>query len=101
MRRPRSFTQKKTVYTFTTVPKQVKQYNGNKAREYDFLFKLGSEENVSIKLRHGVTFLFTGRLLTHRQICNMPCDYDNDLFLILRHMEAKDCSVILIIFLKK
>ena len=67
-------------YTFITVPKKSKHHNGNKVREYNFMFKLNDEDNVSIKLRYVITFLFTGRLLTHRQTCNILYGYNNDLF---------------------
>ena len=64
--------------TVIVVPNQASLTN--KDREFRFVFQLQQYMNVSFKLKHGISFMFTGKFLTHRQQCTIPCEGDNDIF---------------------
>ena len=52
-------------YTLITVPNQNKPKES--LVEYDFLFKLTGKQTINIPLKSGVTFMFSGLFLNHRQ----------------------------------
>ena len=54
--------------------------------KYTFIFKLQKKINIAIKLSSGITFVFSGKLLSHCQTYNYPCTPKYDIFLILGHM---------------
>ena len=54
------------------VPKQVPIKNND--REYSFVFQLKKHINIYFKLKYGISFMFTGKFLTHQQRCTHPCD---------------------------
>ena len=64
--------------TVIVVPDQSCQTN--KDREFQFVFQLQKYMNVSFKLKYGISFIFSGKLLTHRQQCTLPCEGNNDVF---------------------
>ena len=64
--------------TVIVVPKQVKMKNEKKV--YRFIFQLKKHLNISFKLKYGVSFMFSGKCLTHRQQCSHPIQEKNDLF---------------------
>ena len=66
-------TENDCTYTLITVPKQEYKLSIKNKRQYSFVYKLKIKENVSIRLTPGLTFLFSGKMLTHRQTCNMLC----------------------------
>ena len=62
-------TENDCTYTVISVPEQEKI--GSIQPDYTFIFKLKEEGgSVGIKLEPGVTFIFSGKLLTHRQMRN-------------------------------
>ena len=73
-------TENDATYTIITVPKQEQSTQKNDKRQYTFLFKLQNKTNMCIKLRSGITFCYSGKLLTHHQTCNMPCSPEVDMF---------------------
>ena len=73
-------TENDCIYTLITVPKQEIIKNECLKREYQFLFKLNGYQNIAIKLVYGVTILFSGNFLTHRQYCNRPSLPMDDVF---------------------
>ena len=52
-------------YTLISVPEQKDKCIG----DVDFLFQLGKKHNVGIALDDGLSFIFSGKYLTHRQCC--------------------------------
>ena len=52
-------------YTLITIPNQSKTKDS--LVDYDFLFKLSSKQSLNISLKSGVTFMFSGLFLRHRQ----------------------------------
>ena len=52
----------------------------NREREFQFVFQLQKFVNVSLKLKHGISFICSGKFLTHRQHCTLPCKGDSDVF---------------------
>jgi len=73
-------TENDATYTVINVPDQQDNVKKNKARQYTFLFKLCNKKNICFKLRSGVTFVYSGKLLTHHQTCNLPCSPTEDMF---------------------
>ena len=73
-------TENDATYTVINVPKQDESMKKNKARQYTFLFKLRNNKNVCFKLRSGITFVYSGKLLTHHQTCNLPCLPKEEIF---------------------
>ena len=63
-------TENDCTYTLITVPKQETNMKPFLRRQYNFLFKLKLHENIAIELVTGVTILFSGTFLTHRQHCD-------------------------------
>ena len=55
-------------YTIITTPVQD---SSEHPHEYNFIAKLMPNHNIGIKLEGGMTFLFSGKYLTHRQSCNI------------------------------
>ena len=51
-------------YTVITVPKQELKAEG---KDYHFLFKLNSEQSISLNMNKPLTFMFSGKCLTHKQ----------------------------------
>ena len=49
--------------------------------EYAFLFKVKDKNNISLRLAEGVSFVFSGKLLTHRQSCNFPVNMKGETFI--------------------
>ena len=72
-------TENDCTYTVVTVPKQVKYPTGNP--EYNFLFDLKKGQTIGIRMEHGVTFMYTGRYLMHRQCLNENAESDNGTFI--------------------
>ena len=72
-------TENDCTYTVVTVPKQEKNSTCNP--EYNFLFDLKMGQTIGIKMEHGVTCMYTGRYLMHRQCLNESAESDNDTFL--------------------
>ena len=54
-------------YTLISVPKQETIESNKKCNKYHFLFKLTENRRLNIALHPGVSFIFSGALLTHRQ----------------------------------
>ena len=54
-------------YTFITVPKQLQSKSPPSTIKYDFLFKLTAKQSINLSLKAGVTFIFSGLFLSHRQ----------------------------------
>ena len=51
-------------YTIIHVPNQGLKSNGQNSRDYTFIFKLREKYNTAIKLKRGIPFLCSGKLLT-------------------------------------
>ena len=54
-------------YTIITIPRQDSK---NGKQEYNFITQLMDNHDIGIKCDEGVSFLFSGKYLTHRQSCN-------------------------------
>ena len=65
-------------YTTITVPRQKSK---NIDRHFHFIFQFGNKCNVSLPLITGTTLLFSGKLLTHRQTCNVHEATNDELFI--------------------
>ena len=64
--------------TVIVVPKQPIIENNN--TEYKFVFQIQQYMNLSFKLKYGLSFMFIGKYLTHRQQCSKPSVANKDLF---------------------
>ena len=64
--------------TVIVVPKQPKMKHDKKV--YRFIFQLQKHLNISYKLKYGVSFMFSGKFLTHSQQCTHPIHEKDDLF---------------------
>ena len=63
-------------YTLISIPKQ--RHMNQLSTRYDFLFILTEKQSISIHLTPGVTFMFSGLFLKHRQ--NKSNESSNDTF---------------------
>ena len=72
-------TENGSTYTFISIPKQ--EVNCQRKHEYSFLFSIKDKINISITLTEGISFIFSGKLLTHRQSCNFPVDMKGETFI--------------------
>ena len=72
------YIEKDVTYTVINVPTQ--QMGGSDIK-YHFRFKLRKGYNVSIPLTYGVSITFLGKLLKHRQSCNVVESTDDKLFI--------------------
>ena len=71
------YVENNSTYTVIKIPKQEQPL---KVSEYSFIYMLILKENVAIKLTEGLTFCFSGKLLTHRQSRNIPLSTNDELF---------------------
>ena len=72
-------TENDSTYTVIAIPKQ-EEFSKRK-HEYSFIFKLKEKHNISIRLTEGTSFLYSGKLLTHRQSCNLPIQMKDEVFI--------------------
>ena len=70
-------TEHDVTYTTINIPSQEKK---SAERKYHFIFKIQNKLNISLPLIEGTTILFSGKLLTHRQTCNVFECTDDELF---------------------
>ena len=70
-------TEDDVTYTVIDVPLQMKRKENIK---YHFLFQFSKKFNISVPMITGTTIIFSGKLLTHRQSCNVFNTTDDDLF---------------------
>lgn len=54
-------------YTLISVPKQIVSKSIASSIKYDFLFKLTDSQSINVSMKPGVSFMFSGLLLCHRQ----------------------------------
>jgi uncharacterized UPF0160 family protein len=54
-------------YTLICIPKQELEKSSKVPLKYDFLFQLTNENMINVALKPGVSFIFSGLFLTHRQ----------------------------------
>ena len=64
-------------YTIITIPKQDTK---NGKQEYNCITQLMANHNIGIKCNEGMTFLFSGKYLTHRQSCNDNITAQDNIF---------------------
>ena len=62
-----------------SIPKQDEISKGK--QEYSFLFDIKENHNISIRLNAGTSFVFPGKLLTHRQSCNLTTQMKEETFI--------------------
>ena len=55
-------------YTVVTVPEQNCMI---KKRFYNFLLKINESESIYFEMNHPISFIWSGKLLVHRQFCNV------------------------------
>ena len=74
-------TEEDATYTLITVPKQYMTGNSkeSKNRTY-FIFQINPKQNIAIHMNMKLSFLFSGKFLTHRQHCNATTDQNNRQF---------------------
>ena len=94
-------TESDSTYTAIHIPQQETKL---KSGEYHFVFKIKDRENVSITLSPGISFLFLGKILTHRQSCTKAFSCDDELFinfssygttLIFSYLKNMSCVIML------
>ena len=67
-------------YTFIMVPKQdMNMNNGNKYQRV-FLININDENTFAFPMTHNLSFVFSGKFITHRQHCDAKCYNDSSLF---------------------
>ena len=54
-------------YTLISIPSQESSNPSASSIKYDFLFKLTNNQTINISLKPGLSFMFSGLYLTHRQ----------------------------------
>ena len=62
-------TDKDCSYTLITVPKQMSAVSKNHRNQPMFLFKFNDKDKHIIPLASGVSFVYNGQCITHRQLC--------------------------------
>ena len=67
--------------TCTTISIPLQKYH-SADRQFHFMYQSGHKCIVSLPLIAGTTVLFSGKLLTHRQTCNVHEATDDELFII-------------------
>ena len=74
-------TEEDVTYTLITVPKQCRIGNLKESqnRTY-FIFQINPKNNIAIHMNMKLSFLFSGKFLTHRQHCNATTDQNNRQF---------------------
>ena len=70
-------TEDDVTYTVIDVPLQGKSKTGTK---YHFLFQFNNKYNLSLPMTPGTSIIFSGKLLSHRQSCNVYKPTDDELF---------------------
>ena len=63
-------TENDCTYTVISVPKQSKTTSLANA-EYNFLFKFQDRQILGINMLPGVSFIFSGKFMTHKRYCNV------------------------------
>ena len=73
-------TEQDCTYTVVSIPNQSKEIvkEVSKDHNYHFLFKVRDKCLIGIPLEAGVTFLFSGNLLTHRQHCRQTTSVEEN-----------------------
>ena len=71
------YTKDNLTYTVIKTPKKEHEQK----IKYHFIFNLSNNHNVATRLISGNTFIFSGKLLTHHQSCNVECDPKKELFI--------------------
>ena len=68
-------------YTIINIPQQELRSKNNTLAEYIFIFQLNDKQIIEIPLKSGISFILSGKYLTHRQSSNysLPC---KDVFFI-------------------
>ena len=74
-------TENDCTYTVITVPKQ--DNTKEPTDEYVFLFDLRKGETIGLKMTHSISFMFSGKYLTHRQAHNEFTPNENSVFVNL------------------
>ena len=64
-------------YIVIIVPKQRAMIT---KREYKCTFALNNEYSIAIRMNQPITFMFSGKFLTHNQSCNKSNSIDKDDF---------------------
>ena len=52
----------------------------NNDKEYRFILQLQQHMNISFKLKYGISFMLSGKFLTHRQQCTHTLHENDDVF---------------------
>jgi hypothetical protein len=63
----RYHTEQDCTYTVISVPNQTMNPNIESRNRYDFIFQINPRQHISIKLSPGISFMFSGMYITHRQ----------------------------------
>ena len=71
-------TEDDVTYTTISVPRQ--EFD-SKDRKFHFMYQFSQKCNVSLPLIAGTTLLFSGKLITHRQTCNVHEATNDELFI--------------------
>ena len=84
-------TEHDVTYITIKIPTQEKK---STERKYHFVFKVQNKYNISIPLIEGKIILFSGKLLTHRQTCNVFEAIDDELFISFSSYDNKKITII-------
>ena len=67
-------------YTFITVPKQDMDMNNGNNYQRVFLININDENTFAFPMTHNLSFVFSGKFITHRQHCDAKCYNDSSIF---------------------
>ena len=74
-------TENDCTYTVICVPQQ--EVTSGKNSSYNFMIQLKSKMNIGFKLEEGLSFIHSGKYLTHKQMLNENTNDKNDVFINL------------------
>ena len=74
-------TENDCTYTVITTPKQ--EVDDSKMPEYNFIFDLKKGQTIGLSLQPGLSFMYSGKYMTHRQSINQNHANANEVFINL------------------
>jgi hypothetical protein len=73
-------TEKDCTYTLITIPLQECKFDKKDSTRYDFIFKINDRRHINVRLTPGISFIFSGYYLTHRQSMSKMTKVDDQKF---------------------
>ena len=75
-----SYVKEDCTYTLIKIPSQNKTMNGKKGIVRIFMIHINKHMVISLPLYQNLTFLYSGKFITHRQYCDNNCYSNGSLF---------------------